>query len=94
MTGQAFLRPGGPRRPYARWVEILLWLVPAGVVTVLAMLWAGWQGRRGRRELDRDEAVRRLGTALERPAPSYDGAPRRPRERSTSVALRRPPRGP
>lgn len=75
-------------------MDILLWLVPAGVVTVLAMLWAGWQGRRGQRELDRDEAVRRLGDALDRPAPSYDGLPRRARDRSTSVALRRPPPGP
>jgi hypothetical protein len=72
-------------------VEILLWLAPAGVVTVLAMAWAGWRGHHLRRELDRDEAVRRLGAALERPGASYDGAPRRPRERSTSVALRHPP---
>ena len=31
-------------------MEILLWLVPAGVVTVLAMLWVSWLGREGRGE--------------------------------------------
>lgn len=74
-------------------MEILLWLVPAGVVTVLAMLWAGWQGRRGRRELDKDEGVRRLGQALARPAPSYVPRVRRAPDRSSSVAVRRTPDG-
>jgi hypothetical protein len=71
-------------------VEILLWLVPPVVVTVLAMVWVGWVGRE-RRELDRDEAVRRLGKVLDKePRP----LPRRtpvPRERSTGVAVRKPP---
>lgn len=81
-------RRGGALRSLAG-MEILLWLVPAGVVTVLAMLWAGWQGRRGRAELDRAEGVRRLGRALERPAPSHDPAPRRTPERSRAVVVRR-----
>lgn len=75
-------------------MEILLWLAPAGVVTVLAMLWAGWQGRRGRVELDRADGVRRLGRALEQPARSYGAAPRRTPERTRAVAVRRPPAQP
>ena len=34
-------------------MEILLWLAPAAVVTVLAMCWAGWAGRE-RPEPDRE----------------------------------------
>lgn len=77
-------------------VEILLWLVPPVVVTVVAMAWVGWLGREGRGEVDRDEAVRRLGAALDRYA-EQDGSRRvtarlpRRRERSTGVALRRTP---
>lgn len=74
-------------------MEILLWLVPAGVVTIVAMLWAAWAGRRQQRELDRDEAVRRLARVLEKPAKPIS-QPRRsvaPRERSTGVAVRRRP---
>ena len=33
-------------------VEILLWLVPAAVVTLVTMLWVGWWGREGRGEVD------------------------------------------
>jgi len=71
-------------------VEILLWLVPPVVVTVLAMAWVGWVGRAGRGEVDRDEAVRRLGVALEKDRPTVRRTPRGPRERSTGVAVRRP----
>jgi hypothetical protein len=72
-------------------VEILLWLVPPAVVTVVAMLWVAWLGR-GRREIDRDEALRRMGEAL-----SEERRTRRPtvysarvpqRDRSTGVAVR------
>ena len=71
-------------------VEILLWLVPPAVVTLLAMAWVSWLGREGRGEVDREEAVRRLATAMEKDLP---GA-RHPRpatvpERSTGVAVRR-----
>ncbi|MET0523266.1 MAG: hypothetical protein ABWZ91_00575 [Nocardioides sp.] len=73
-------------------MEILLWLVPPVVVTFVAMAWVGWVGREGRGEVDREEAVRRLGAALERdaqqPARRQVRLPRR-RERSTGVALRR-----
>jgi hypothetical protein len=70
-------------------VEILLWLVPPVVVTVLAMAWVGWVGREGRGEVDRDEAVRRLGVALEKDRPAVRHTPKEPRERSTGVAIRR-----
>jgi hypothetical protein len=69
-------------------VEILLWLVPPVVVTVLAMAWVSWVGREGRGEVDRDEAVRRLGAALDKDRPAVRRTPRRPRERSTGVAVR------
>ena len=39
------MRPVGLRAAYRGGVEILWWLAPAGVVTVLAMLWATWAGR-------------------------------------------------
>jgi hypothetical protein len=77
--------------PYARPVEILFWLVPSVVVTVVAMLSVGWLGREGRGEVDREVAVRRLATALEREPrrqrPGY--AVERPApDRSTGVAVR------
>ena len=74
-------------------MEILLWLVPSVVVSVLAMLWVGWLGREGRGEVDRDVAVRRLATALEpntrrrRPAPGYAVQQPDP-DRSTGIAVR------
>ena len=70
-------------------MEILLWLVPPAVVTLLAMAWVSWLGRAGRGEIDREEAVRRLsaamakdhpGSRLPRPAPA--------RDRSTGIAVR------
>ena len=78
--------------PYPRKVEILLWLVPPVVVTLVAMAWVGWVGREGRGEVDRDEAVRRLGAALEREQPPRPARLPRRRDRSTGVAVRRTPR--
>ena len=75
-------------------MEILLWLVPSVVVTVVAMLWVAWLGREGRGEVDREVAVRRLTIAMERephkrrPAPGY-AAQRPEADRSTGVAVRR-----
>lgn len=70
-------------------MEILLWLVPPAVVTVVAMVWVGWIGREGRGEIDRDLAVRRLGEALSRRPhqPRYSAEPRE-RDRSTGIAVR------
>jgi hypothetical protein len=71
-------------------VEILYWLVPAGVVTLVTMLWVGWWGREGRGEVDRETAARRLGEALgreQKKRPGYAVDQRTP-DRSTGVALR------
>jgi hypothetical protein len=73
-------------------VEILLWLVPPVFVTLVAMAWVGWVGRAGRGEVDREEAVRRLGAALEREQPPRPARLSRRRDRSTGVAVRRTPR--
>jgi hypothetical protein len=71
-------------------VEVLFWLVPAGVVTLVTMLWVGWWGREGRGEVDRETAARRLGEALSRERKRRPGyaVPRRTPDRSTGVALR------
>lgn len=70
-------------------MEILLWLVPPAVATILAMAWVTWLGREGRGEVDRDVAVRRLGEALERGSDGPGYAVRPPvRDRSTGVAVR------
>ena len=71
-------------------MEILLWLVPAAVVTLATMLWVAWWGRDGRGVVDRETAARRLGEALSREPrrkPGY-AVPRRAPDRSTGVALR------
>jgi len=73
-------------------VQILLWLVPPVVVTLVAMAWVGWLGREGRGEVDREEAVRRLGAALDRPQPPRPARLPSRRLRSTGVAVRRTPR--
>ena len=78
-------------------VEILYWLVPPVVVTVLAMLWVSWLGREGRGEVDRDVAVRRLSDALQKEPPAHTRSrPTAVRDRSTGIAVRpsRAPRPP
>jgi hypothetical protein len=70
-------------------VEILLWLLPAALVTGLAMLWAGWVGRdRPERALTEAEQDR-FAEAILRPLPPAARNRPRPRERSTGVAVRR-----
>ncbi|QIK75665.1 hypothetical protein [Nocardioides piscis] len=70
-------------------MEILLWLVPSALVTVMTMVWVGWQAREGRGEVDRDVAIRRLARALEKDhgVSQVDG-PTRPVDRSTGIAVR------
>ncbi|MBG6094932.1 hypothetical protein [Nocardioides luteus] len=72
-------------------MDILLWLVPSAVITVLAMAWVAFLGREGREE-DREEVVRRLGIALEkektRERSKRYAAPQPPPDRSTGVAVR------
>lgn len=72
-------------------MEILLWLVPAAVVTVVAMAWVAWWGREGRGVVDRETAARRLGDALSkepRRRPGY-AVPPRAAEPASGVAVRR-----
>jgi hypothetical protein len=95
MAGRSRARLAGRRQghAYADRVEILWWLAPPVVATVLAMLWVSWLGRSGRGEVDREVAVRRLGEAMARPTRVSSRTPPasdRPRERSTGVAVRRP----
>jgi len=71
-------------------VEILLWLVPPAVVTLLAMAWVSWLGREGRGEVDREEGVRRLTRAMEKDDRVARGPrPATVRDRSSGVAVRR-----
>jgi hypothetical protein len=70
-------------------VEILLWLVPPAVVTLLAMAWVSWLGREGRGEVDRQEAVRRLTKAMQKDHPgARKPRPVPERDRSTGIAVR------
>jgi hypothetical protein len=74
-------------------VEILVWLVPSAVVTVVAMLWASWAGRPQREPTERssDAAYERFARAITREHPAA-GRPRtlvaRDRDRSTGIAVR------
>lgn len=78
---------------YPQPVEILLWLVPPGAVTLLAMAWVTWLGREGRGEVDRDVAVRRLGEAMQKDLPQGYAVRSPGRDRSTGIAVR-PSRAP
>ena len=70
-------------------MEILLWLVPPVVVTLLAMLWVSWLGRDGRGEVDRDVAAARFAAAMRREHPGRGSqAPTPARDRSTGIAVR------
>lgn len=70
-------------------VLILLWLVPAAVVTVVAMVWVGWIGREHERDIDPEVAMRRMGEALERSKTVQYAARPVERDRSSGVAIRR-----
>ena len=70
-------------------MEILLWLVPTAVVTVVAMLWVAWLGRDGRGEVDRDAAVEKLAAAMQRDHTArHRPRPAVPVDRSTGIAVR------
>lgn len=69
-------------------MEILLWLAPAAVVTVLAMCWVGWVGRE-RPEPDREVLLARLEKGLAKDTPLRYAAVRPERDRSTGIAVRR-----
>jgi hypothetical protein len=74
-------------------VEILLWLVPSAVVTLVAMAWVAWVGRERHALPDRSEAAQqaaqeRFAAAITRPHPHRVATRGRQRERSTGVAVR------
>ena len=71
-------------------MEILFWLLPAAVATLVATVWVSWWGREGRGEVDRETAARRLGEALSRERGAKPGyaVPRREADRASGVALR------
>ena len=71
-------------------MEILAWLVPSGVVLVIAMLWAAWAGRPQREETDRsDAAYDRFAKAIAKEHPGAGRArPAVARDRSTGIAVR------
>lgn len=71
-------------------MDILLWLVPALVVTVVAMAWVAWVGRERSEEVDRDAAVAALARALSREHPTRHAPRPQPpaRDRSRGVAVR------
>ena len=73
-------------------MEILAWLVPSGVVLVIAMLWAAWAGRPQREQTERSEAAyEKFSRAIAKEHPGA-GRPRplaaRDRDRSTGIAVR------
>ena len=71
-------------------VEILIWLVPSGVVVVIMMGWVAWAGRPQREETDRSEAAyERFAKAIAKEHPAT-GRARPPvvRDRSTGIAVR------
>jgi hypothetical protein len=71
-------------------VSVLMWLVPSGVVLVVAMLWAAWAGRPRPERTDRSEAAyERFARAISREHPAA-GRPRPAvvRDRSTGIAVR------
>jgi len=69
-------------------VEILLWLLPAVVVTCAAMAWVSWIGRERPERERSDVEQERFARAVMRPMPGEGRRPRQ-RERSTGVAVRR-----
>jgi hypothetical protein len=72
-------------------MDILLWLVPTGVVLLLAMAWAAWAGRPKREERDRsEEAYEKFARAIAKPHPTAGSARpvSGPRDRSTGIAVR------
>lgn len=71
-------------------MEILLWLVPSGVVLMLMMAWAAWAGRPEREDADRSEAAyERFAQAIAREHPGAGRArPAVVRDRSTGIAVR------
>jgi hypothetical protein len=71
-------------------VQILIWLAPAVLVTVVAMAWAAWAGRPQREHADRSEAAyERFAAAMQKEHPGVSRPrPAVVRDRSTGIAVR------
>jgi hypothetical protein len=71
-------------------VEVLLWLLPTGLVAAVMMAWAAWAGRPRRERDDRSEAsYERFAAAIARRHPAADRPrPMTVRDRSTGIAIR------
>lgn len=71
-------------------MEILLWLVPAGVATLLAMVWVSWAARPEREDRDRSEAAyERFSAAIVKEHPAANRPrPVTVRDRSSGIAVR------
>lgn len=67
-----------------------MWLVPSGVVLVIAMAWAAWAGRPQREETNRsDAAYAKFAQAIVKEHPGAGRAgPPAARDRSTGIAVR------
>jgi hypothetical protein len=87
FAARARLADDGVLGAYPGRVQILWWLAPPVLATVLAMLWVSWLGRAGRGRVDPEVAVRRLGDAMAKPSRAPRTTPPG-RERSTGVAVR------
>lgn len=72
-------------------MEILFWLLPAAVVTLVAMAGVAWVGREHHDDLDQEAAARRIGAALGRQEGRELGyaAERRIAAPATGVKVRR-----
>jgi hypothetical protein len=72
-------------------VEILLWLAPPAVVTVLAMLWAAWAGRdrRAPDDGDTEAAYERFAAAVQKPLPTRGRTVTASQDHVSGVAVRR-----
>jgi hypothetical protein len=71
-------------------MEILVWLLPSGVVLIVMMAWAAVAGRPQREHTDRSEAAyERFAKAIEREHPGANRPrPAVMRDRSNGIAVR------
>lgn len=70
-------------------VEILLWLLPSGLVLIGAMIWVSWLGRERTASTERSDAANeRFAEAILREHPGSVRTRSAPRDRSTGIAVR------
>lgn len=74
-------------------MQILLWLVPPAVVTLIAMIWVSWLGRARPERTERSEAAQaraqeRFAAAIQREHPGSVRTRHTSGDRSTGIAVR------